>query len=127
MSDRDDRDSTGSSTQSKTHAEGQHGDRTHARLTEQLNSGASGDPVEVRLAERHEQSAHEGKRRLVEDRQQHDEAERNSEKVRLTKDIERGTEAGPSDNTSSLRGVLDHREQRADNQQHDRQGFRARE
>lgn len=127
MSDRDERNSTGSNKQSKTHAEGQHGDKTHARLAEQLSSGASGDPVEDRLAKRHEQSAYEGKRRLVEDREQHDEAERNSEKVRLTKDIERGTEAGPSDNSSSLRGVLDHREQRADNQERDRQGFRAKE
>lgn len=127
MSNRDERSSTGSSKQSTTHAEGQHGDETRAHLAEQLNSGAAGDPAADRVAKRHARSADEGKRRLVEDREQHDEAERNSEKVRLTKDIERGTEAGPSDNRSSLHGVLDHREQRADYQQRDRQGLRAKE
>jgi hypothetical protein len=66
------------------HAEGQHGDKTHARFLQELHSGPHEETVEERVAQQHEQSAYEGKRRLVEDRQQHDEAERNSEKVRLT-------------------------------------------
>jgi hypothetical protein len=127
MSNRDEQKVDGALKQSKIHAEGQHGDKTHARLIEQLHEGRSGEPVADATANRHEQSAHEGKRRLVEDREQHDEAERNSEKVRLAKDIERGTDPGPSDNTSSLRGVLDHREHRADDQPRDGRGFRARQ
>jgi hypothetical protein len=125
MSDREER-MQGMAKQSKTKAEGQHGSKTHSRLLEELHSGEREEPGGDRIAQRHEQSAYEGKRRLVEDREQHDEAERNSEKVRLTKDLERGSEGGPSDNTSSLHGVLDHREHRADHQARDNDGFRAR-
>jgi hypothetical protein len=126
MSNRDEQKGDGAINQSRKHvAEGQHGDKTHARLIEQLHSGPSGEPADDQRAARHEQSAHEGKRRLVEDRQQHDEAERNSEKARLAKDIERGTEPGPSDNSESLRGVLGSREHRADYQQRDESGFRS--
>jgi hypothetical protein len=125
MSNSDEQKTGGVRKQSKLHAEGQHGDKTHARLIEQLQSGPSQEPVEDRLAARHEQSAYEGKRRLVEDREQHDEADRNSDKARLAKDLERGTEPGPSDNTSSLRGVFGHREHRSDYKQRDEKGFRA--
>jgi hypothetical protein len=125
MSKRDEQKAEGTRKQSQEHAEGQHGDKTHARFVEQLHEGVSREPVEAQRAERHEQSAYEGRRRLVEDRQQHDDAERNSEKVRLREDLEAGTEPGPSDNRSSLRGVYGHREHRADFQTRDRDGFRA--
>jgi hypothetical protein len=125
MSKRDEQKRGGATKQSKTHAEGQHGDKTHARLIEQLHSGPTRDSEEDQRAARHEQSGHEGKRRLVEDREQHDEADRNSDKARLARDIERGTEPGPSDNTSSLHGVFEHREHRSDYQQRDESGFRA--
>ena len=125
MSNRDEQKGDGATNQSRKHvAEGQHGDKTHARLIEQLHSGPSGESDEGDRAARHEQSAHEGKRRLVEDREQHDDADRNSEKVRLAKDLARGTEPGPSDNKESLHGVLDHREHRSDYQQRDESGFR---
>jgi hypothetical protein len=125
MSNRDEQKGDGAINQSRKHvAEGQHGDKTHARLIEQLHSGPSRESDEDQRAARHEQSAHEGKRRLVEDREQHDEADRNSEKVRLAKDLARGTEPGPSDNKESLHGVLDHREHRSDYQQRDESGFR---
>jgi hypothetical protein len=126
MSNRDEQKGDGATNQSRRHvAEGQHGDKTHARLIEQLESGPSKESRDDQLAARHEQSAHEGKRRLVEDREQHDEADRNSEKVRLARDLQRGTEPGPSDNKESLHGVLDHREHRSDYQQRDESGFRS--
>jgi hypothetical protein len=124
MSKRDEK-AKGNQKGPQGHAEGQHGGNTHARFQEQLHSRPSGDTVEERVEKRHEQSAYEGKRRLVEDRQQHDDAERNSEKVRLTVERERGRDVGPSDNTESLRGTLGHREQRADYKARDRGGFEA--
>jgi hypothetical protein len=126
MSNRDEQKGAGATNQSRRHvAEGQHGDKTHARLIEQLESGPSKGSREEQAAARHEQSAHEGKRRLVEDRQQHDDADRNSDKARLARDLQRGTEPGPSDNKESLHGVFDHREHRADYQQRDESGFRS--
>ena len=108
----------------QTHAEGQHGDKAHAQFLEQLHSGASEAPREAESGHAYDEGS-DGKRRLVEDRQQHDDADRNSEKVRLTRDKERGRDDGPSDNTSSLHGVLDHREHRADYQERDADGFRS--
>lgn len=66
----------------QTHGEGMQGEKTHARLQEELRSGPSGEPAE----ERH---AHDtpGKHRLFEGREQHDEADRNSDKNRLDQDI----------------------------------------
>ena len=68
-------------------AEGQHGDKTHRKFLEQLHGGPSG---EARQAASAADPAHAGKgeHRLVEGRQQHDEAEKNSEKSRLSRDIE---------------------------------------
>jgi hypothetical protein len=125
MSKRDEQKGKGATNQSRKHvAEGQHGDKTHARLIEQLQSGPSKESDEAQRAARHEQSAHEGKRRLVEDREQHDEADKNSDKVRLARDLQRGTEPGPSDNKESLHGVLGSREHRSDYKQRDESGFR---
>jgi len=66
------------------HAEGQHGEKTHRRFIAQLQQpteqGASaGNPVE-------------GHHRLHQDRQQHDEAEKNSEKVEAYREVQRGHE-----------------------------------
>ena len=69
------------------HAEGQHGSKAHARFQEQLHEGASG---EHRNAEPQRGASHEGHHRLYEDRQQHDEAELNSEKNRAAIEVERG-------------------------------------
>lgn len=65
------------------HAEGQHGERAHDHLIEELQSGPSGEG-----AARQEQQAVPGRHRLYEDRQQHDEADKNSEKNRLKREIE---------------------------------------
>ncbi len=65
------------------HAEGQHGSKAHARLTEQLESGESGD-----IAAAGDLHATDGTNRLFEGREQHDEADKNSEKNRLDQDIQ---------------------------------------
>ena len=57
------------------HAEGQHGDRTHRRFIEQLHESVSRrDEGEQNTGKRIE-----GHHRLEQDREQHDNAERNSE------------------------------------------------
>jgi len=65
------------------HAEGQHGDKTRQAFIEQLQHPAAaqdelkGKPVE-------------GHHRLHQDRQQHDEAEKSSEKIEAMKEVQRG-------------------------------------
>ena len=61
------------------HAEGEHGPKTQAFIIEQLHSRPAELPVEARADLDRIRAALAGKRRLVEDRQQHDEAEENSE------------------------------------------------
>ena len=74
------------------HAEGQHGSKTHSKFLEQLKNGngspAAESPNGLEPSKKnpaHHNSAH----RLFEQRQQHDEAEKNSEKTRLSREIER--------------------------------------
>ena len=69
------------------HAEGQHGKKAHSRVIEQLNSGASGAE---RGSAPQRGAEIEGHHRLFEDRQQHDEAEKNSEKNRSAIEADRG-------------------------------------
>jgi hypothetical protein len=71
------------------HAEGQHGTKTHSKFLEQLHStnGANGEaPVEPSVKN---PAHHNAVHRLTEDREQHDEAEKRSEKTRLHRAIER--------------------------------------
>ena len=74
------------------HAEGEHGAKTRSKILEQLHSGngsANGDSPDDPAPPRnlaHHNAAH----RLFEERQQHDEAERNSEKTRHNRELERG-------------------------------------
>jgi hypothetical protein len=73
------------------HAEGQHGSKTHSKFLEQLKNGNGTAPenseneLERPKNPGHRNAAH----RLFEQRQQHDEAEKNSEKTRLQREIER--------------------------------------
>jgi hypothetical protein len=76
------------------HAEGQHGSKTHSKFLEQLHNGSNGTrqngtngdaPLPSEKHKAHHNSAH----RLFEAREQHDEAEKNSEKTRLNREIER--------------------------------------
>jgi hypothetical protein len=96
------------------HAQGEHGPKTEARIIEQLQSAPPAVSTEARLERERHDAAVEGKRRLVEDRQQHDEGEKNSEHTRLFVDTHRGRDDGPSDNSGNLHGVLGSREHRAD-------------
>ena len=61
------------------HAEGQHGEKTHRRFIEQLH-----EPITEREPEHHPTSA--GRHRLGKDRQQHDEAEKASDKARAMRE-----------------------------------------
>jgi hypothetical protein len=72
------------------HAEGQHGPRTHKRFVEQLQEAPPAPPEEEVLERKRKRAALEGKRRLVEDRQQHDEGEKNSERTRFAKEQKQG-------------------------------------
>jgi hypothetical protein len=75
------------------HAEGQHGSKTRGKILEQLHTGNGTTPEaappppppEPSKSLAHHNAAH----RLFEERQQHDEAEKNSEKTRLNREVER--------------------------------------
>lgn len=61
----------------QNHAEGEHGDKTRQRLIQQLHSRANGPAVEAPQEKRDSVHSH--------DRQQHDEAEKTHEKIRLAR------------------------------------------
>lgn len=65
------------------HAEGEHGPRTRAKLVDQFESGPTELPKDERLRQARGPAEETGKQRLVEGRQQHDEAEKQSERRRL--------------------------------------------
>jgi len=76
---------TGKSEQQKgaqQHPEGGQGERTHSRFVEQLHE------PEERAAPSDGRAVNAG--RLHQDRQQHDEAEKNSEKVEAQRKVQRG-------------------------------------
>lgn len=64
------------------HAEGGHGEKTRNKILEQLHSGGQHKAAKAG-------DEHPGAHRLDADRQQHDAAEKRSEKTRLSRDIER--------------------------------------
>jgi hypothetical protein len=97
------------------HAEGEHGRKTRGQILEQLQSGPRQEPRIVRLLKKRIRAAFRGRRRLVEDRQQHDEADKNSEQTRLYTDLKRHRDLeGPSDNREALHGLDGHKGHRAD-------------
>ncbi len=104
-------------------SESGHGAKTHERNTEQLESGQTEASREERFEERDEsRGALSGRRRLVEDREQHDEAEKNRESNKLFEESRRGGLEGPSDNSGNLNGQLGEHEHRADNTTRERHG-----
>ena len=111
----------------QAHAEGQHGEKTHARFIEQQHEGEHRESRADRAQQDRDRAAATGGRRLVEDREQHDEAEKNSEHNRLFAEHKLDRDQGPSDNTGNLHGVLKHRESRADNRPRDAKGLRPKE
>jgi len=83
---------TGNDGGALDHAPSQQGDKTRKRQADVAQAGEkeppgkrgpSHDPADIR------EHNDIGKDRLFEDRQQHDEAEKNSEKTRLARDIDR--------------------------------------
>jgi hypothetical protein len=111
----------------QVHAEGQHGSKSHARFMEQLHEGEHRESRADRVQHDRERLADEGGRRLVEDREQHDEAEKNSEHTHLFSEHKLDRDDGPSDNTGNLHGVLEHRESRADNRPRDSRGLHSKD
>lgn len=98
-----------------THAEGEHGPKTERRIIEQLESGPSHGSRAERVELDRMLGAFEGRRRLVEDREQHDEGEKNSERTQLFEETREGrADQGPSDNAGNLHGVIGSRGHRAD-------------
>ena len=75
---------------SADHAEGEHGPQTRWHFIAQLRASAPDSSAGERRERQRRSAAAYGKRRLVEDRQQHDEAEKNSERERLLKEVKRG-------------------------------------
>jgi hypothetical protein len=73
------------------HAEGQHGSKTRSKILEQLHSGNGA----VQRRPNNNGADQNGARRLVEDRQQHDDGEKKSEKTRLNREVERGKVQAP--------------------------------
>ena len=65
--------------QKDDHAEGQHGSKTHSRFIEQQHEGEHRESREDSAPHDRNLAAKTGGGRLVEDREQHDEAEKNSE------------------------------------------------
>lgn len=82
----------GSQQGATNHPPSLHGDKTTSRLRE---ISQTSNPERDRIGPRYDPSeirSHDhpdGKSRLFEDRQQHDEADKNSEKTRLARDIDR--------------------------------------
>ena len=74
------------------HPDGQQGDKTHERFIEQLEEGTHEESREERLARDREDQASKGGRRLVEGREQHDEAEKNSEATQAFVERDRNRE-----------------------------------
>jgi hypothetical protein len=73
------------------HAEGEHGAKTRSKILEQLHSrnGALVPNTQNGLEPHKSIAHHNATHRLFEERQQHDEAEKNSEKTRLNREVER--------------------------------------
>jgi hypothetical protein len=78
------------------HAEGQHGAKTRSKILEQLHSGNGNGAAAPKTDGAPKTNGvgpaavpHPTAHRLFEERQQHDVAEKNSEKTRLNREVER--------------------------------------
>ena len=90
------REEKGRQKGAQSHAEGQHGDATHRRNIEQLQDSSQQELLEEDVTRRRAGGTNPGGHRLGEDREQHDEAEKNSERNRLAIEQERGRGLPPS-------------------------------
>ena len=107
----------------QAHAEGQQGEKTHRAFLEGQRSHRETETVGDEVV-RHRSGAHEGRHRLTEDRQQHDEAEKNSERNRLAIERERGREPGSADTSENIHGLHNRGDHRADYQERKPDGLR---
>ena len=73
------------------HAEGEYGDRARKRNREQLQEPLEAEQPDGQQTDGSNDSS-VGRHRIYEDRQQHDEADKNSEKNRLARDRERAAD-----------------------------------
>jgi hypothetical protein len=72
------------------HAEGEHGAKTRSKILEQLHSrNGNGAAVPKKKGADPATNPHPTAHRLFEERKQHDVAEKNSEKTRLNREVER--------------------------------------
>ena len=74
----------------ESHPEGGHGPKTQRRIRQQLESGPSVTPLADRLAIDRDLASLEGKRRLMDRREQHDPSEKSSERTQLFDELPRG-------------------------------------
>jgi hypothetical protein len=77
----------------QAHAEGQHGTKTHSAFIDSLHGRHGGSEESEGVPETgspYGETSSDGRHRLTEDRQQHDEAEKNSEGMKSAR--EKGTE-----------------------------------
>ena len=70
------------------HAEGQHGDKAHNAFIEQLHSGSA----RGKQQDKAEPGPRKGGSHIFEDREQHDEADKNADKHRLAREMGRTAE-----------------------------------
>jgi hypothetical protein len=84
-------DPRGKQQGAQAHAEGQHGEKTHGRFIEEIQSAGPEERADVEQRDQSQRDEHpaDGRHRLFERRDQYDEAERASEKNRLGRDIDR--------------------------------------
>lgn len=84
------------------HAEGGHGAKTRSKIIEQLHSGNGAvQRKQTGIPANRNGTQREGAHRLVEERQQHDDGEKKSEKTRLNREVERGNARRPHIDTET--------------------------
>lgn len=83
-------DDRGEQKGAQEHAQGQHGAATRAQLKQQINNnGASAAEQAAAAEDAQAVETRQGKHKIYEGRKQHDEADKNAEKNRLMRDIDR--------------------------------------
>lgn len=84
-------DARGKQKGAQQHAEGQHGEKARAHLRDEIQTAGPAERDDVEQRDRSVADEHpaDGRHRLFEGREQHDEADKNSEKNRLARDVQR--------------------------------------
>ena len=84
-------DPRGKQKGAQQHAEGQHGEKAHARLREEIQTAGrpEREDVEQRDLRRADEHPADGRHRLFEGREQHDEVDEGRDRNRLDRDVDR--------------------------------------